>query len=139
MRFILDNSVVMEWCFGAEDQEYSDHILDLLDQGEALVPGSWPFEVTNGLLVAGRRRQIGQGEADQFLRLLTALPIRVIPENPDRILDSIRRLAREHRLSSFEASYLDLALREGLPLATRSEELRYAAEKLDVERVLPPI
>jgi predicted nucleic acid-binding protein len=91
---------------------------------EAVVPVLWWFEVRNILLVNERRGRIRESETAAFLSLLSMLRLRV-----DRSSDehSVLRLARVHRLSVYEAAYLELAQREGLPLATLDGDLRRAA------------
>lgn len=132
MRFVVDNSVVMAWCFEDEAAGYADAVLDRLTQGEALVPGIWPLEVANVLLVGERRGRLVAADSARFLRLLSALPIRVISEDFERITGAMLSLARTRGLSSYDASYLDLAMREGLPLATLDEGMRRAAAECSV-------
>jgi predicted nucleic acid-binding protein len=129
MRFVVDNSVVMAWCFEDEAGGYADTVLDALAQGEALVPGIWPLEVVNVLLVGERKGRLTAADTTRFLHLLDKLPIQVVPEPPGRVTGAVLTLARDQGLSSYDASYLDLAMREGLPLATLDETLRRAAAR----------
>lgn len=94
---------------------------------------SRPLEVANGLLTAERRSRISASEATRAGRLLLALPIVVDPVERSRALGETRRVARARGLSAYDAAYLELALRLGLPLATLDGELRNAAEKEGVE------
>lgn len=130
---VVDNSVVMAWCFVDEGREYADRILDKLVTAEILVPAIWPLEVGNVLLVAERRKRLTRADSIRFLSLLDNLPITVEQETPDRMLKEIFSLAREYTLSTYDASYLDLAMRKGLPLATLDEALIKAARKSKVE------
>lgn len=132
-RFVVDNSVVMAWCFEDGASAYADTILDRLNEGEALVPAIWPLEVGNVLLVAERRSRLTEAESARFLALLDAPSITVVQERPQRDLGQIQMLAREHRLSTYDASYLDLAMREGAPLATADATLKRAAGECHVE------
>ncbi|MDY0000370.1 MAG: type II toxin-antitoxin system VapC family toxin [Polyangia bacterium] len=134
-RFVVDNSVVMAWCFEDEAEGYADEVLDLLGEGEALVPVVWPLEVANVLLVGERRGRLGAADSARFLRLLSSLPIRVVSEDFERITGAILALARTRGLSSYDASYLDLAMREGLPLATLDEGMRRAATECAIPLV----
>jgi len=131
-RFVVDNSVVMAWCFEDEDGDYASGILERLVDGEALVPGVWPLEVANVLLVAERNRRLGEADSTRFVSLLSQLPIVVETEAPQRVMAEILALAREHKLSSYDASYLDLAMRSGLPIATLDSSLKRAASKCQV-------
>ena len=131
-NFIVDNSVVMSWCFKDESNQYADAILDTLDKSTAVVPPIWPLEVVNVLLVAERRKRLSKADSVRFITLLTQLPITVEQEQPERMMKEILALAREHRLSSYDASYLDLAMRKGLPIATLDKGLRAAAKRTKV-------
>ena len=92
----------------------------------------WPLEVGNALLVAERRGRLNQAATVQFLALLWQLPIVVEPERPERLLGEIVSLAREQGLSTYDATYLHLAMRQGSPLATTDEVLRQAATRAGV-------
>ncbi len=131
-RFIVDNSVVMSWCFEDEGNRYADAVLESLEAGEAFVPAIWPLEVGNVLLVAERKNRLSQASVVRFLELLGGLPISVEQDPPERMLRKIVSLAREHRLSTYDASYLDLAMRLDLPLSTQDTSLAKAAKKCKV-------
>lgn len=131
-HFIVDNSVVMSWCFKDESNQYADAILDTLNKSTAVVPPIWPLEVVNVLLVAERRKRLSKADSVRFITLLTQLPITVEQEQPERMMKEILALAREQRLSSYDASYLDLAMRKGLPIATLDRGLRVAAKRTKV-------
>ncbi len=131
-EFVIDNSVVMSWCFQDETNKYADDVLGLLEEGTAYVPAIWPLEVSNVLLVAERRRLLSQADSSRFISLLFELPIIVDQESPERMLSEILALAREYKLSSYDASYLDLAMRKGLPVATTDMNIIAAAKRSSV-------
>jgi predicted nucleic acid-binding protein len=131
-RFVLDNSIVMSWCFQDEASKYADAVLDALEASAAIVPSVWPLEVANVLLVAERKRRLSRADTTRFVSLVRSLPILVEDETPDRILGGILALAREYGLSSYDASYLDLAIRTSLPIATLDQDLRKAARRCGV-------
>lgn len=133
--FVIDNSVVMTWCFKDENIQYSDFILNKLGNVSAIVPSIWPLEVTNVLLVAERRKRISEADGIRFIALLSELQIIVDQESPERMMKEIFALARKHNLSSYDASYLDLAMRKGLPLATLDKNLLAAAKRSKVSIV----
>lgn len=130
--FVVDNSVVMTWCFKDENTQYSDFILNKLESATAIVPSVWPLEVTNVLLVAERRKRISEADSTRFIALLSELQISVEQESPERMIKEIYALARKHNLSSYDASYLDLAMRKGLPIATLDKNLLAAANRSKV-------
>ena len=136
-EFVVDNSVVMAWCFADEGDGYAESVLDSLTSGRAYVPAVWPLEVGNVLLSSERRGRLSRAAAVRFLALLSDLPISVEQETPERMLKEIISLAYDHDLSTYDASYLDLAMRLDLPLATRDAPLIRAAEHCKV-RVYEP-
>lgn len=130
--FVIDNSVVMAWCFKDEANQYADHILGRLEDSDGFVPAIWPLEVCNVLLVAERKKRIGDAGSTRFIALLSELPIIVEQESPERMIKDIFALARKYKLSSYDASYLDLAMRKGLPIATLDKNLFAAAKRSKV-------
>lgn len=136
-RFVVDNSVVMAWCFEDEGNGYAIGVLENLESGEAYVPGIWPLQVGNVLLVAERKKRLSRASVVRFLALLGGLPIIVEQETPERMLKEIVSLAREQGLSTYDASYLDLAMRLDLPLATQDASLAKAAAKCKVQAFEP--
>jgi predicted nucleic acid-binding protein len=127
--FVLDASVTMSWVFEDESSVYTDMVLEALAGMAALVPAIYPLEVGNALLVAERRSRLNQAATVQFLELLGQLPITVEFERSAQMLGEILALAREQRLSTYDAAYLHLAMRRGLPLATADAALRQAAAR----------
>lgn len=130
-RFVVDNSVVMAWGLD-ESSRYADAIMDLVSEAEVLVPGIWPLEFANALLVAERRKRLSEAEAMRLKELVLEIPITVVSEPVSRILSDILALARQHGISCYDASYLDLAMREAVPLATIDNALREAARRCRV-------
>jgi predicted nucleic acid-binding protein len=131
-RFVMDNSVVMSWCFRDQANPYADSILERLSAAVAYVPSVWSLEVVNVLLSAERKKYISQADSVRFISLLSQLPIFVEYESPEKAMKDLLGLARAHNLSSYDSSYLDLAMRKGLPLATLDEKLRKAAANTNV-------
>jgi predicted nucleic acid-binding protein len=117
--FITDACVTLAWCFADEATPFTDGLLDCLAEGEGVtVPPHWPTEVLNGLLKAQRRGRITETETQYFLKNLYSFNISVDSGRGLSLLDGIRRLAVRHSLTSYDAAYLDQALRSHLPLAT---------------------
>jgi predicted nucleic acid-binding protein len=125
--FVLDASVTLGWCFEDEAGEYADSALEALSDDTAVAPAVWPLEVANGLVVAERRGRLVPAQTARFCALLPALPIEVEPGGLTTTLALLVPLARDHGLSVYDAAYLDLAARRGLPLATLDARLRAAA------------
>ncbi len=136
--FVLDASVALSWCFADEADEAGDAVLNRLRGTRACVPGIWPLEVANVLLGAERRRRIAPSESARFLALLDALPIDVDAHTASRAPREILALARTHKLSSYDAAYLELAARGGLSLATRDVRLAAAARSVGVDVWVAP-
>lgn len=130
--FVVDNYVVMAWCFEDESSNYADQVLERLALSQGFVPAIWPLEVCNVLLVAEKKNRIGEADSIRFMELLNQLPIIVEQESPERMTREIFALARTHNVSSYDASYLDLAMRKGLPIATLDKNLSDAARRSNV-------
>lgn len=139
-QFVLDNSVVMRWVLGSENQSddrYADAVLRSLSDASAIAPGLWPLEVANVLVVAERHDDITPAETDNFLLQLDSLPIDVDPLTARQALSHTLLLARDHKLTAYDASYLELSLRTGLPLATLDKDLLRATTNAGVCRYEP--
>ncbi len=132
-RFVLDCSVTMSWCFEDEVTLDTEKILEALSRSEAIVPSLWPLEVSNVLLVAERRRRLKEADSARFLSLLNSLPIVVDQDTTYKAFSTTLLLAREHHLSAYDATYIELAMREGIPFATLDLTLRKAAKKVGVK------
>lgn len=130
--FVVDNSVVMTWCFKDKTNQYADAILDCLSEATAFVPSIWPLEVVNVLLVAERKKRLSEADSVRFITLLSQLPIIVEHQRPERLMKDLLALARSNNLSSYEASYLDLSMRKGIPIATVDTRLITASKKTDI-------
>jgi predicted nucleic acid-binding protein len=126
-RLVIDCSVTMAWCFEDECDPYADATLAAMASAEACVPSVWSLEVTNVLLVTERRGRIAPADSARFVQLLEDLPIVVDQDDRRRIHGPVLDLGRRTGLSVYDASYLDLAMRLGVPLATRDTALREAA------------
>ena len=129
MNFVLDASVAMAWAFEDEGGDYARNVLARLEREEACTTALWPLEISKGLLVAERLGLIEPADSARFTRLLLSLPIVVEPVDGRRVFEQSRILARRRTLSAYDAQYLELAFRHGIPLATLDERLRQAAEE----------
>jgi predicted nucleic acid-binding protein len=134
MAFVLDASITACWAFQDEDHPDAALAFHWMRTEEAVVPCLWWFEVRNILVVNERRRRIAESDTAAFLLNLSRLRLRLdrLPEG-----DAVLRLARTHRLSVYDAAYLALAQREGLPLAAPDTDLRRAAAEAGVPLLSP--
>jgi len=134
--FVADSSVGVAWAVDAQASDASDDLLEKVAAGTPLVaPSLWPFEVANSLLVLLRRKRITAKERERALAALARLPLVMDDEGPRLAFGRISQLAAEHGLSVYDATYLELALRRMLPIASRDAALCKAAENCQV-RVL---
>jgi predicted nucleic acid-binding protein len=115
MPFVLDASVTACWAFPDEGHPNADLALNRMRTEEALVPSLWWFEIRNILVVNERRLRLTETESATFLLNLSRLPFS-FDRDPDN--NEVLRLARAHRLSVYDAAYLELARRSGVALAT---------------------
>lgn len=124
MAFVLDASVALSWYFTDETSSTGELAFDRLRGSEAVAPILWWFEIRNALLASERRGRIAAAQTTAILTSVGALPIRLdATERGDPILG----LARMHRLTLYDAAYLELALRLSAPLATLDQALARAA------------
>jgi predicted nucleic acid-binding protein len=130
--FIVDCSVAMTWVFHDEASPETTQLLRRLDVESALVPAHWFLEVANVLAIAERRQRLTATQSAQFVGLLDLLQFEIDNEASGRAFDHILTLSRSHTLTSYDAAYLELAIRRKLPLATLDDELRSAAAALGV-------
>ena len=133
MAFVLDCSVAMAWVFPDEANESTDALRESLLKDTAIVPALWSVEVANVLLVATRRGRISAADWPHIRDILEALPIDVDAQSCTRVLDTVLPVANEHNLSVYDAMYLELALRIGIPLATLDKKLAAAADVAGVK------
>jgi predicted nucleic acid-binding protein len=137
MRFVLDNSVTMRWLFGdgsPSDQIYAKHVLTSITDGNVLVPGVWCLEVANVIARAESKYGLTEARSSKFIHALQQMHIQVDPDTYHHAMGDTLQLARRYNLSAYDASYLELSLREGLPIATLDEALQKAAKKTGVKR-----
>lgn len=130
--FVVDCSIAMAWLFHDEATPRTAALLNRLTTETALAPGWWFIEITNVLAIAERKGRITPAQSDAFVADLGKLGIERDDEAPDRAFTHILALCRGHRLTSYDAIYLDLAVRRSLPLATLDQDLRKTAKELGV-------
>lgn len=133
MDFVLDASITLSWCFEDESTESSARILDHLERSTAFVPSIWNLEVGNILVNAGRKKRITKAKIAEFIELLEELNIQIDHETSARGFHEILALATEEKITTYDAAYLELAMRLGLPLATKDIQLQNAAKKIGVK------
>lgn len=127
MSFVIDCSVTMAWCFEDERTPAADALLARVVESGAVTPAIWPLEVCSVLLGAARRKRIPAEAVSQVAQRIAALPIAVDTEGVALTWSNALQLAERHGLSSYDASYLELAQRKALPLATMDDALRRSA------------
>ena len=137
MSFVLDNSVTMRWFFGdgkPQELTYARKVLDAMKNTNALVPVTWGLEVANVIAKAEAKALVTEARSGAFLELLEGMDVEVDSATFAHALSDTLQLARRYKLSAYDASYLELALRSGLPLATLDEDLQKAAKKTGVKK-----
>lgn len=137
MSFVLDNSVTMRWFFGngkPQELAYAGKVLDTMKKTNALVPVTWGLEVANVIARAEAKGLVTEARSGAFLEMLEGVDIEVDAATFQHALSDTLQLARRYKLSAYDASYLELALRLGIPLATLDEDLQKAAKKVGVKK-----
>ena len=130
--FVIDASAVLAWCFEDEGGPEADLLIERVATEGAAAPGMWSLEVANGLVMGERRGRIRPAESAAFVAMIEELPLIADQATGARALHETMGLAREHRLTVYDAAYLELAMRLGLPLATGDRSLGAAAERAGV-------
>lgn len=133
MNFVLDASITLAWCFSDEATPTTVKLLERLEVESAIVPGLWSLEVGNILLAAEKRKRISYAGIKEFLGLLENLHIEIDSETGVRGFRDIFFLAHSEKLTIYDATYLELAMRYGLPLATKDNALIDAAKRVGVK------
>jgi predicted nucleic acid-binding protein len=130
---VLDASVALCWLFDDQATAHTESVLDRLVGGDTVAaPAIWPFEIANVITVAERLRIVNPAQAAAFFQTLGQLSIAVDRAEIERVFNAVSETARRYRLSAYDAAYLELALREALPLATVDAALRNAARAAGV-------
>lgn len=138
LPFVLDNSVVMRWCFDDVINDYAEAVLQLMsNNGKVIVPVLWRYEVTAVLSKAQRMGSISADKVSGFLDDLNAFSITTDYEGIERIMNDVRLVAVNYGLTGYDAAYLELAIRKKLPIATLDEELQKATRMAGVELLQP--
>lgn len=136
MDFVLDNSVAMRWLLATEkvnDQRYAETILKAMATAQAVVPELWHLEAANVLLSAEARVEVDPADVEAFISHLMSLPINTDTATHSQAFGRTLSLARAYKLSTYDAAYLELALREGIPIATLDKDLLKAARKAQIK------
>ena len=136
-EFVLDGSLALAWYFKNEAVAYADAVATSFRKSRALVPVIWPLEIANAVLMGERRKRSTEAQAVKWFSYLSSLPIVVDETTNDHAWSEVLTLGRAHHLSAYDASYLELALRRGLPVASLDEKLKAAASALGVPIFVP--
>ena len=127
-RFVADASATLSWFFEDETTSWTENLLERVKSGDSfVVPAHWLVEVANGFLVAERRKRITRKRTDEFLDAIAGLRIEVEPALTPARAKVLLKLSQKYNLTVYDAAYLDLARRQGLPMATLDRDLRQAA------------
>jgi predicted nucleic acid-binding protein len=129
---VLDSSVTMTWCFEGQRTAYSTEVLKALGEGWAVVPSLWFLEVANVTTLAEQKGVLRSADRIRFLQLLSRLRKQVDEAAPERVWGDVYSLSLQHRLTSYDACYLELSKRTNLPLASEDRALKAAAKKAGV-------
>lgn len=137
MNFVLDNSVTMRWLFEdgrATDIAYADRVLAALKDWTAIVPVTWGLEVVNVIARSEWKGLVTTQRSNAFFKMLRGIDIEVDAETFEHALSDTLQLARRYKLSAYDASYLELASRLEIPMATLDENLQKAGQKAGVKK-----
>jgi predicted nucleic acid-binding protein len=136
LTIVVDASVALGWVFGDEEHAGAWRVIERLSEDGAMVPAHFHLETANGVLAALRRGRVSVEQVRTAIVALNALPIDVDLDAPSRAFSDVWPLAVQHRLTTYDAAYLELALRRQLPLATLDKALARAARAAGLAEVL---
>ena len=139
MNFVLDASVAMSWLLGdgvATTRAYAMGVLEAMksEDNRAIVPVVWNLEVANVIAKAEQKGLLVEAQSEAFLEMLSGLDIDVDSDTVATALSDTLQIARRYRLSAYDASYMELSLRAGMPLATLDQDLNKAARRAGIKR-----
>jgi predicted nucleic acid-binding protein len=136
--FVLDASVALSWFFDDEFSPYSESIAEIMPRSQAVVPIVWPLEMANGFLTAFRRGRLAETKAPALIGAIDRLGVTIDRGiAPEFLTQATLAVGLAHRVSVYEASYLELAMRRGLSLATQDERLMRAADAAGIDIMQP--
>ena len=135
--FVLDASITLSWFFSDEMTTATNELLERLDNETAYVPSIWALEIGNILVGAERKKRITYAGISQFLEQLSKLNIHIEHDTTFRGFHEVLSLAHSEGLTTYDASYLEIALRRGLPLASKDQQLCNVAKRLGVNVINP--
>jgi predicted nucleic acid-binding protein len=144
VNFVLDASVALSWLLrdaSERNDAYAFVVLKALRTGDngSEVPVTFALELADVIVRCEMKDQMDNAQIEAFLEMLRGASITVDSATATRALSETLQLARRYRLASYDSSYLELALRRTLPLATLDEDLRCAASKADVKHCKPSL
>ena len=133
MSLVLDASTTLAWYFDDETTPETDAVLEQVARAGAVVPSLWRLEVANAFQMALRRKRITRSYRDEVLAQLRDMPISIDLETDAQAWTATLSLSEHFPLTLYDATYLELAHRQNLPLATLNQELRGAANSLEIK------
>ncbi len=136
-RFVLDSSMTMAWLFREESSTYTYSIRRSLKSHKAIVTMLWPYEVANVMYIGLKRQRCTSSDMATWFRILATFPIEVQPIQMNSLMSDLVHMAVRHQLTVYDASYLELAWRTGLPIASLDHRINEEAMKLGIDRFDP--
>ncbi len=133
MNFVLDASIALSWCFSDEATPKTVGLLEALEKSTAFVPSLWYLEIGNILVMAEKRKRISHAKISEFFSLIEALAIQVDDYNIELSYKTVFSIAYEEKLTTYDATYLELAMRGGFALASKDHDLLKAAKRKGVK------
>jgi predicted nucleic acid-binding protein len=133
--FVLDASAILSWCFEDERPRNADALMRRFVGAGMIAPSHWPLEVTNILWVGERAKRISAPQVSAFVALVEALRVEIDMETPWRAWSETRELARREQVTTYDAAYLELAIRRQATLVSKDKKL-IAAARANTAQVL---
>ena len=136
--FVLHASVALSWFFDDEFSPYSESIAEIMPRSQAVVLIVWQLEMANGFLTAFRRGRLQQSKAPALIGAIDRLRVEIDRGFASEFLTQVTlTVGLAHHVSAYDASYLEVAVRRGLSLATQDQRLMRAAGAAGIDVLRP--
>ncbi len=130
MAFVVDTSVLIAWFIKDHATAYTNRLRERTRREALHAPAVLPLEIVNAVWQLQKRRRLSAHQVDEIIAKATRLKINIHAEPVP--MQSLLGVSRHHDLAAYDASFIELAQRLGLPLAAKDEVLLAAARRAGV-------
>ena len=132
-EFVVDNSVFMSWLMKEENYSKASEIVNLVRENRICVPSIWCYEIANSLYVSEKRKRLNISEINEFIEIIAVFPITVESNSFLKVTTDILRMSRQYGLTAYDASYVELAFRKSIPIASFDRDIIKVSRKMGLD------